>query len=111
MSPFAEFARTLLREGCAVLKSPPERTGPADPETLAILERAYNVYRLSVAGPPVAFDGKMALAAAALVYWSCWLLVDHSQPPAELEQLLQMPQPPRSPVQHLSADLTFRFLP
>ena len=64
-----------------------------------------------MAGPPLLFDEPMALAAAALTQQACWFLVSHAEPPPELERRLVMPAPPRSPAEHLSADLTLRLLP
>jgi hypothetical protein len=110
-STLTDFVELLLRDGCAVLKSPPAPTPRADAEVTALLERAHRTYALNLAGPPVRFDGPTALAAASLVHRSCWLLVDRSQPADAVEQILQMPHPPETAAQHVSADLTFRFLP
>jgi hypothetical protein len=110
-SPFAEFIARLLGEGCAFLKAPPQHTPAADAEVLTLLEAAYATYRLGVAGPPIPFDGRTALAAAAVVYRACWFVVDHSLLPEHLAPLLQMPCAPGTPAQHLSADLVLRFLP
>jgi hypothetical protein len=68
-------------------------------------------YRLSVAGPPIDFDDKTALAASELVQQACWFLVSRDQPAEQLAKRLTLPGPPRSPAQHLSADLVLRFLP
>jgi hypothetical protein len=51
------------------------------------------------------------VAAGELVRQACWFLVRHDQPPEVLDQRLVMPAGPRSPADHLSADLVFRFLP
>jgi hypothetical protein len=110
MSPFADFLRVLLHEGRAVLReAPAPQRGPDD--AAAVLREAYASHRLQVAGPPVALDLETALAAGALAWYACWFLVSHAQPEADLEKLLILPGPPRSPAQHLSADLVLRLLP
>ncbi len=110
MSPFAEYVGRLPRDGSALLKGPPERTRQADQDAVAFLERALDSFCLTVAGPPLGIDAATALAAA-LVYRACWRLVDRSLPSAELPRFLEPLAPPRSLAEHLSADLTLRFLP
>jgi hypothetical protein len=78
---------------------------------VAVLRRTYAAYRLDVAGPPVDFHADTALAAARFTQHACWFLVSDAQPPADLDQALKMPGPPRRPEHHLSADLLFRYLP
>jgi hypothetical protein len=108
MSPTAEFLDLLLREGRAVLREPPLAALPAD--ALTVLQRAFGDYRLSVAGPPIDFDSASASAAALVLQRACWFLVDREQPAAALE-VLTLPGSPRTPAEHLSADLTLRYLP
>lgn len=111
MSPFIVFIEELLCDGEVNLCQPLEPARRAYSEAAKILEQAYATWCLSVAGPPIPFDGKVATAAAALVYYSCWFLVDHSLSSAEMEKILTMPGLPESPAHHLSADLLFHFLP
>jgi hypothetical protein len=63
-----------------------------------------------VAGPPLAFDADVALAAAEFVRQACWFLVHRGEPDEEVARRLTLP-PPASDAQHLSADLVLRFLP
>jgi hypothetical protein len=111
MSPLAEFLQALLREGRVLLRAhPPEPAGrPAD--ALAVLQRAHSDCRLAVAGPPLDFDADTAFAAAELVRQACWFLANHDQPEEVLQKALVMPRPPRTPAEHLSADLLLRFVP
>jgi hypothetical protein len=51
------------------------------------------------------------VAAAALVWRACWFLLSRNEPETELERLLVLPGPARTAAEHLSADLTLRFLP
>jgi hypothetical protein len=111
MSQLAEFLDTLLHEGRAVMRGHPDNVDFQDPPTARLLEKAYSTYRLSVAGPLLDFSPGPAQAAAVLVCNACWFLVSRDEPESELERLLAMPGPPRSPGEHLSADLVLRFLP
>ncbi len=111
MSSRAHFFRQLLRNGSAVLRDPPTPTLARDAELEKVLQSAYADYSLDIAGPPLAFDEPTALAAAGVVEQACWALVSQTLPVHELEQRLQMPAPPRTAAQHLSADLLLRYLP
>jgi hypothetical protein len=115
MSPFADFLRELLDEGTARLRQRPVVAAPDREAAGKVLAAAYADYRLDVAGPPGEqsigpFEPKTAIDAAELVWRACWFLLDHSDPPQELERDLALP-PPTTPAQHLSADLVLRFLP
>jgi hypothetical protein len=109
MSSSAEFFELLFHEGRAVLREPPAAALPAD--ALAVLQQAFSGYRLSVAGPLIDFDPQCGGAAAAVLQRACWFLVERGEPAAALEGVLTLSGPPRSPPEHLSADLTLRYLP
>jgi hypothetical protein len=117
MNEFEEFLRRLLNEGRVVFRGRPEAEQPqgqgmpAGAEAVAVLREAFESHRLEVAGPAIPFDETVACAAGELVRQACWALVSHAEPVPELERRLTMPRPPRSPSQHLSADLLFRHLP
>jgi hypothetical protein len=111
MSPLASFLDPLLREGRAVLAEAPAKPETSDAEVLRILQRAYATYRLSIAGPLLEFEPRIALPSAALVHHACWFLVSREETSEEVESLLSMPGPPRTPSEHLSADLLLRYLP
>lgn len=111
MASLVDFLHDLLSDGRAVLRGRPfdpvdDRAGAS-----AVLESAFADHRLDVAGLPIAFDGPSAMAAAGLVRLACWFLVSRSEPVDELDRRLAIPRPPRTASEHLSADLTFRFLP
>ena len=74
------------------------------------MRHAYADFRLTVSGPLLDFAPATALAAARLVYAACWLLMSRLEEESQLEQMLVSPAPPRSPAEHLSADLVLRFL-
>lgn len=76
-----------------------------------VLQGAYAVHALDVAGPAIPFEPGVAEAAAAVVFRACRALVDREERPEELARSLALPRPPASPSDHLSADLTFRYLP
>src|SRR5262245_33240466 len=106
-----EFLRRLFQDGEIVFSSRPvpsdDDAGPA----LALLERVYAEHRLEVAGPPVPFERRTALAAAEVVRQAAWFLLNRSEPSEELEKHLKLSRLPASAAEHLSADLSLRFLP
>jgi hypothetical protein len=106
-----DFLTRLFAEGHVVFHGPPTDDGADDPAATAELVKAFRIVQLELAGDPIPFDPKMALAAARLLRRACWALVNREERPEALARRLAMPQPPRTPVQHLSADLTFRYLP
>ena len=110
MATLAELLHRLLQEGRVSLRERPAPSVEQRQQAPAVLRQAYDIYRLDVAGPPVMFDEETALAAGELVLQASWFLVSRAQPEAELEKSLVMPRSPRTPSQHLSADLTLRFL-
>jgi hypothetical protein len=108
MSPLADFLQRLFAEGVALFRAPPAAAPCGDAE--ALLESAYAMHALDVAGPPIPFDAGIALAAAEGVRHACWLLVNRDGPEEEIDRRLRLPGPAASAAQHLSADLTLRYL-
>ena len=105
-----EFIQNLLENGEVAFRFAPE-TAPADrTNALEVLKSAFDSYGLGIAGPPVAFDAATAVAAAEFVHWSCWFLVHRDSPAEEVERKLSPVASPKTVSQHLSADLTFRYL-
>ena len=84
--------------------------GPPDAAAAALLAGAYADHCLDLAGPPPPFDAAVAAAAAGRFWFACWYLLQCGDEPAVVERSLALP-PPTNPSQHLSADLTLRFLP
>src|SRR5262249_16793898 len=72
---------------------------------------AFVTFARSVAGPPVAFDEGVACQAAELVRQASWGLVNREERVGDLKRRLRMSTAPRTPGQHLSADLLLRYLP
>jgi hypothetical protein len=60
---------------------------------------------------PIAFDAAVACEAAELVRQACWSAVCHDEAADLIRGRFVMSRAPRSASQHLSADLTFRYLP
>jgi hypothetical protein len=111
MAPFHEFLTRLLDEGRIVFRS---ASAPHDrplAQDVAILERAYETYRLAVAGPGIPFDPAVAYSAAELIRQASWALVNHDDRISDLKKCLTMPIEPATPAHHLSADLMLRYLP
>lgn len=111
MATLGDFLQTLFQDGRIVLKRRPETSEAERPGALKVLEAAFDVHRLDVAGPPIGFDARAALVAAELVRKASWFLVNRSEPAQEMQRSLAMPRPPLTAGEHLSADVSFRFLP
>ena len=109
MSEFAEFLQTVLTDGRIVLTAPPDDV--ADAFAVRILQRAYEIQLLSIAGPPMPMDAEVALAAGRVLQWSAWSFLNPGLAIDNAERRLLMPKAPTSLAQHLSADLCLRFLP
>jgi hypothetical protein len=108
LSAFSHFLQDLFRDGSVVLSGPP-LLGPPDAAAVKLLASAYADHCLDVAGSPPPFDPNAAEAAARRVWCACWFLVHSGDGPEVVETALALP--PTDAAQHLSADLTLRFLP
>jgi hypothetical protein len=108
MPPFADWLTRVLTRGESVQEALPALTPDERPGVLAVLRAAFDDHALDVAGPPIAFEPGVSLAAAVVLARACWLLVgaDEKEPAA-----LPFQAEPVSPAAHLSADVTLRFLP
>src|SRR6266542_5892630 len=85
MTSLVAFLTRLFQEGEIVFQErpvPEKEPGPA----VSLLERLYADHRLEVAGPEIPFDAPTALAAAELVRYASWFLLNHTEPPEELEK-------------------------
>jgi hypothetical protein len=111
MSSLGEFLRRLFDDGRVVLRDRPVASTGERADALVVLEAAFADHRLDVAGPPIEFDAPSALAASELVRQACWFLVSRSEPVEEMERVLIPPTPPQWSSEHLSGDLSLRFLP
>jgi MoxR-vWA-beta-propeller ternary system domain bpX4 len=109
MTGLAAFVRLLLSEGRILVRDAP--AAAPDRDALPHLERAYHTHALAIAGPPLPFDTKTALAAAQALHVAAWFFLNPHLPVEERAKELDMPAPPKTPAQHLSADVVFRFLP
>ncbi len=111
MDRFDEFLRGLLREGRVRFESQPATTQANDTLALGVLRSAFDVARREVAGPVIGFHPGVALAAADFVRQAAWAVLCRGEDPDALSARLPRPVVPRSPSEHLSADLTLRYLP
>jgi len=105
----SDLLERLLFDGRIVLSGPVRADGGDEREAVAILKRAFDAHRLTVAGPPLDFERDTALAAARFVVDAAWGLVSEAETDSELVQHLRLP--PTTPSQHLSGDLLLRHLP
>ena len=108
MSPHGVFLQRLLVDGVIHMDAAPSTRLERD--AAQGLRSAYATYGLSLAGPAISFDESFALAAARVVEWSAWLLLN-PRLPVEDASVLRMPGVPTKPEHHVAADLTLRFLP
>ena len=107
MTVLARFLHGVLYAGRILLHEPlPPRP---DVEAPPLLDEAYRLHALSVAGPAIPFDAPTALAAGRVLYQAAWYLLNPNEPVASAA--LQMPTDPQTPAQHLSGDLVLRYLP
>jgi hypothetical protein len=107
---FVTFLRRLLSEGSVVLSAPPVLRREDRGDAAALLAAAFADHALDVAGPPIAFDTPVALAAAECVAKACWFLVSRDEQADAVGRALVLP-PEDVPAAHLSADVVLRFLP
>ncbi|MDR3636281.1 MAG: hypothetical protein P4L84_20935 [Isosphaeraceae bacterium] len=111
MDPIEAFCSELLNDGRVVLRDRPVSGDRVSPGAIAVLSRAFDAERRTVAGPPIAFDSTVAYEAAELARQACWSAVYYDEPAAALRPRFAMKHRPTSASHHLSADLTFRYLP
>jgi hypothetical protein len=108
-TPIHQFLAQLFDEGKIIFRAAPRDRPSAS--AVAVLTAAFEVYSLAIAGPRIAFDAELALAAAELLRQASWALVNRDERMTDLVKRLKMPVSPLTPSQHLSADLTMRYLP
>jgi hypothetical protein len=111
MSGFEEFLEMLFDQGRVVFRERPEPARGISSRAAATVTRAYESFRLDVAGPAIPLDLEVACEAAGLVRHACWFLVNFDDRPEDIERRLRMTRPPAGPSDHLSADLLLRDLP
>ncbi len=105
-----EFLTQLFREGQVVVRLG-RGAAPLSAETaIPRLAEAYEVYRLEIAGPALPFEPTIAFEAAALLQMACRALVSRVDRVDDLTRQIRMSRPPARPGDHLSADLTLRYL-
>jgi len=107
MTVLSTFLRGVVYAGRLSLREPlPEQP---DPDAVALLKNAYDIHVLGVAGEPIPFDAATSVAAGRVLFRAAWYFV-HPNEPIEAAGLA-MPSEPRTPAQHLSADLVLRYMP
>jgi hypothetical protein len=109
---FSRFLTNLLDNGTVQVSKALEIPPAEKEESQRLLTEFERVFRLSLAGEPPPLDVGVAGAAAQTLYRLCQCLVHREFMPQEtLAQADRLPDAPRTPGDHYSADLTFRFLP
>jgi len=107
MSQLAPFLEHLFATGEARLAEPIELDDRAEVET--VLNRAFQRYRLDVAGPRIEFDTPAGAAAALFLAQSCWFAVSRDDPSEIVTKQLRPLDSPSTASAHLSVDLTLRY--
>ncbi len=111
MATLGDFLQRLFEEGRIVLEGRPVPSEAGRSAALRVLEAAFDRHRLDVAGPPIGFDPRSALAAAELLRLAGWLLLEPPGKDVGVVRALRMPSSPVTAGEHLSADVCLRFLP
>ena len=107
MTPLAEFLERLFTTGEGQLGDLPEHDDSK--EVQRVLQAAFEVHRLEVAGPRIEFDPFAAVAAANFTARACWFAMSNEEPPEEVKEILRPLAEPKTPAAHLSIDLTLRY--
>ena len=108
---FPDFLAAMFHEGKVAFRSAGVPRELPTERDAAILVETFARFALSVAGPAIRVDVRIALEAAEVVRQACWALVDREERPEALRKRLRMRAAPSTPSEHLSADLTLRYLP
>lgn len=108
MSQLAPFLEHLFATGEARLEGQPELGDQREAE--AVLYRAFQRYRLDVAGPLIEFDATSGLAAANYLARACWYAVSRDDPPEVVTKQFPPVDAPSTASAHLSIDLTLRYV-
>lgn len=111
MDPIDAFARRLFFRGRVRFDSRPVLERDPQHSRLLALKRFYRIAQRDIAGKPIPFDMFAAAEALKVFKWACWGLVNRDERPDELLENLTTSLEPKSPPEHFSADLFFRYLP
>lgn len=107
MPQFTDWLSQLLEQGVSAQTDPPTLPAHERPAVGNVLNQAFDLNALDVAGPPIPFDRDAAINAAEVFAWSCWYLVSGEFFIANLRMRANL----NTPAHHLSVDVAFRFLP
>ncbi len=111
MSTLSRFLEDLFQTGKVVFRDSMDSPESERPRVVNCLSQAFEEACLELAGPPLIFEETAAIVAAEWTRRACWFLVHRTEPEKVLNQALKLPNQPKSPGEHFSADLTFRYLP
>jgi len=107
--PELQFLDALLQEGRLLVGQ--ESAWEPSAADVAALKAALLVQSVQLAGPPLAGCLDTTRAALQVLYRLAWRFLNSEPTPVGDDHFLRMPAAPRTPAQHLGADLAFRFLP
>ena len=106
----AQWLQTLFDEGEVVFHGPPEAASGRRSDAVDVVAAAFAIRRLEISGPLLDFDEDVALAAAKYTQMVCWYLVHRDADAAEVARHVARPGLPRTASEHLSADVTLRYV-
>lgn len=105
------FLDRLFREGTIAFDRAPEPAVAPSRGVDEILRSSFETHRLSIAGPPIAFDRDSARRAADFLRHACLGFVLQEEMPTEAFARLGTENLSDQSEAHLSVDLTYRYLP
>ncbi|KAA0211024.1 hypothetical protein EDM80_12570 [bacterium] len=111
MATLYEFLARLFKTGEIVFERRPAPAPERNAHEIRYLEQEFERYALTVPGKAIRFDAAPALMAAEFIRQAAWFLVSRDEPDTEVARHVEMGPSPRTPGQHLSADLLLRFAP
>lgn len=111
MSAALEYLRELFENGRIVFQGSPPPLRTEDAASVRYLRAVFDDLSKSLAGPPIAFDLAAAIASLRFLEHAAWFLVQSQMTDGVWQGALDFQRGPKSPSEHLSADLGLRWLP
>lgn len=111
MGTFTQFLERLFYHGEVVLAQRPLLAEDDSTTVLKCLREAYEEIAFDIAGPILDFNSTIGLRAAQLTADACWYLIARHEPAEAVTTAFADLPKPQTAADHLSADLTFRYLP
>jgi hypothetical protein len=108
VATFADWLTEVLNHGISLQTAAPELETRERNHVEKVLRAAFDLQLLSLAGPLVHFTAEVAVQACEVLARHCWFYATRPEDSAWLSD--QLPEP-MTASEHLSTDITLRFLP